>query len=620
MTQTVQLTLTLAADGSVSGTWAVPAAAPPDPPPPTPPPLTQRHPDAGAWLMYPGQCPLELPEIRGVMAYAKWKDLEPSRGVFNWSSLDRELNRIAAAGKAIMVDVTAGYAPSLPYPDWIHDTVARRRTPNANGDYPYQFWDARYRALYREFIAALADHLAGWDAAQGPGARVVFVRAAVMAETMENLPNEDGYGQWTADQFTPARDGQLDATGLTKELAFAYQAAVSLAYQDELRRAYTAVRRLPPTAAAKGADYWRPYPTRDALVAAGVWFDHHSGTANPQGVYYDLLETVKTGQTRGASESGGRRPAAFFGQYTYWEVLAMLHAGVEFIGLYGTNAFDPTLQPQGAAGAAYNRAALRFAARYAGHYRQPAAAPGAWVALRGYYPVNRWGDSLYMRHLWTNYEFLMCQLRPQDSQALYGLAYTEKGYDMPNPTVERGVQQPWPDEVAVAAARFGPDLAAYLQQPPPVYVGLNGKLHQYAYAQTDLGVVAWQGETIFAEPGVTPDRTERMLWARQTLPARGGELHFAVHPDFAASLRGKATLRVVYLDRGTDQWSVRYDSPTGVRTAGTVTKTNSNRWREVRWTVPDARLQRADRTQGDVILSDHGDGADIFHLVEVLRA
>ena len=173
---------------------------------------------------------------------------------------------------------------------------------------------------------------------------------------------------------------------------------------------------------------------------------------------------------------------------------------------------------------------------------------------------------------------------------------------------------------AVAAARFGPDLAAYLQQPPPVYVGLNGKLHQYAYAQTDLGVVAWQGETIFAEPGVTPDRTERMLWARQTLPARGGELHFAVHPDFAASLGGKATLRVVYLDRGTDQWSVRYDSPTGVRTAGTVTKTNSNRWREVRWFVRDARLQQADRTQGDVILSDHGDGADIFHLVEVLRA
>ena len=49
----------------------------------------------------------------------------------------------------------------------------------------------------------------------GRGDEKAADQAAVMAETMENLPNEDGYGQWTADQFTPARDGHLDATGLT---------------------------------------------------------------------------------------------------------------------------------------------------------------------------------------------------------------------------------------------------------------------------------------------------------------------------------------------------------------------------------------------------------------------
>ncbi len=590
-------------------------------------PLNQRHPDAGIWMAYRGRssvADLQKPYIRGAMAYAPWNKIYLGEDRYDWGTLRTDLDfSINQAGKKAFVVTTVGYCPALDWPLFLRERVASHRTPNEKGCPSLQFWDPEYIRLHKEYIFALADFLAEFDATDRFPERtdILFVRAQVMADTMENLPSD--YENWTWRSFNQAANGRIHQVDLTEEIAYAYQREIVLTYKRALSEAYARRGlRVAPVPATKGGGNWEEFPTRDFFAAEGIWFDKHSGAPNPPGWQWDMVDVVRKGNTRGAHEAGRFPPTALLAQYTYWEILMALHAGVEFLGIYGSNPAAPAAQPGGAMGFVENREVLLFGDRYAGAMRNPASSPGAWVALRGGYPEERFGSNLHQVRIWTNFSNLMRQHRPQDSVALFGLSHTvEQNSPMSiTPVVNRSSRHPLAEDLALCRQLYADSECEFIEQQPDLLLNSSGRL-EYTFRETDLGQVLYCGTDAFCEDRGAATRSEPMFYARRTDSANGHPaMRFDLDDRYALSLGNRAAVRVVYLDRGNDTWALQYDSQ-GARDkqARVVQKTNSNLWKEVVIQLDDVRFENRQEGDTDLALDSLGDGDDIFHLIEVVR-
>jgi hypothetical protein len=240
-------------------------------------------------------------------------------------------------------------------------------------------------------------------------------------------------------------------------------------------------------------------------------------------------------------------------------------------------------------------------------------------SLRGGYPEERWSNRLYPVRSFTNYEFLMTQYRPQDSVLLVGVDYT-----MPEavPVITRATKLPWTDEVTLCQKNFPARQCEFLQQQPDKLVQQSGGKYQYTFARTDLGQIRYCATDMFCNTSNSTTRTEPMLWARRTNGANGTPtMRFNLNDTFAGSLGGRARVRVVYLDKGTGKWELRYDSSAAAdKSALVVQKTNSNQWKEVWVDLADAAFTNRMPGNTDIALSNMGDDDDIFHMIEVTRS
>jgi hypothetical protein len=103
---------------------------------------------------------LNNPDVTGVCIRHGWASLEPAEGVFDWTFLDSEVARVAAAGKQVMLRIGTQEAK----PRWV--TAAIR---DAGGTFftfldngvpttiPV-FWDPTYLAKKTAMITALGEH------------------------------------------------------------------------------------------------------------------------------------------------------------------------------------------------------------------------------------------------------------------------------------------------------------------------------------------------------------------------------------------------------------------------------------------------------------------------------
>ncbi|WP_291728789.1 beta-galactosidase [Bernardetia sp.] len=96
-------------------------------------------------------------EVRGVLVRALWKDIEPTEGNFDFSSLDQQINAIKAQGKQYSLALIAG---GIGTPDWL---ITEKNVPYFNymfrGTTPYKLpliWDS----IVLEYLGKLADRLA----------------------------------------------------------------------------------------------------------------------------------------------------------------------------------------------------------------------------------------------------------------------------------------------------------------------------------------------------------------------------------------------------------------------------------------------------------------------------
>lgn len=107
-----------------------------------------------------GEGPLSNPDVDGISVRGGWIDLEPTEGTFDFSFLDGEVARAAAAGKQVILRV----ATQAGKPAWVTQAVADAGglfyTFDDNGvstSIPV-FWDPTFLAKKKAMIAALGAH------------------------------------------------------------------------------------------------------------------------------------------------------------------------------------------------------------------------------------------------------------------------------------------------------------------------------------------------------------------------------------------------------------------------------------------------------------------------------
>lgn len=112
---------------------------------------------AGDPLLFSGH-----PLVEGVMFGAKWPEVEPQKGVFNFSSLDKNIDNWTGKGKSIVIGA-APYGQTRGNdvtPSWIYDTVPSIKFTShkeSRGDITIpKVWDDRFLAEYEEFVKAFA--------------------------------------------------------------------------------------------------------------------------------------------------------------------------------------------------------------------------------------------------------------------------------------------------------------------------------------------------------------------------------------------------------------------------------------------------------------------------------
>jgi hypothetical protein len=87
-----------------------------------------------------------------------------------------------------------------------------------------------------------------------------------------------------------------------------------------------------------------------------------------------------------------------------------------------------------------------------------------------------------------------------------------------------------------------------------------------------------------------------------------------------AGAKNPITLKLIYLDQGTGNFSVRYDASADPdKTAINITKTNSGRWVEKSITIADAAFANKGPRNSDFSLVNEDDEDDVFHLIEITK-
>ncbi len=121
-------------------------------------------------------------------------------------------------------------------------------------------------------------------------------------------------------------------------------------------------------------------------------------------------------------------------------------------------------------------------------------------------------------------------------------------------------------------------------------------------------------------------------YTRRTDQPSNPYMHFQVlqnSPYYGNPAALTLTVTVTYLDQGFDQWKLRYDSTTGTKDAGSVTKGNTNSWLKRTFVLTDARFGNGYTDNGsgggngsgaaDLTIDCMNDGNEHIHMVEIVR-
>jgi hypothetical protein len=524
----------------------------------------------------------QYPFIKGVFIGMKWRDVEPAPGEFDWEWFDNKLTRNAEAGLYIQYIVhTGGDAPR-----WLFDNgvpeVETTPTINPRGKphgwtYPH-YMDPDYQRYYWRMIREVAEHI---------DTLPQHVRKQIISlQTAEGTTGDEGpykgtplnpkydfsEEDWNAFKFKTWR--------LFDELYYPKSPRIFLLINSGNRGQYHdwLMENIPDTwrkAGNPGHGYQLNTETRmmdflDPII-------NHPGDS---GLF------IRCRSEMDELHKGWFAEAPIWNQY--WLNLWGLHFGLDVLQ-HQTAAFDDPRHFEG----------FEFYNKYGGR-KVPAESPGAFCALRDGLDANN-------RARFPDATFGPGELNPRAKDQSQGIRRTLNIID----------------KFATFGAKQGdPDMAMQTIME-----------NRSAVAMNDVGWEIWPGNYERYLTQLNPGKTSRGWWrvggkeqpygrfARSFDTAAGMDaMYFDLNDEFAGSLQGTVTIRVVYFDEGTGEWTLEYDAvERTVQTAMTVQKTNSGQWMDNVVTIKNAGFRNRGPLNADIILRNTGKEDTKFHMVEVQR-
>jgi len=598
---------------AATGDATLPPSVPPPPALPTTPVKTVLPPRwQGVWTWSVNIERTTFPkdiaaEIRGIPLNLAWNKVEPEQGRY---AFDKEIRRPLeeCQRRNLYARLTLFVAPTAYTPRWLYETagvpevaVPTRLSPARKVQtltFPYYF-DARYQKIMRATIKALGDYLAALPA--DLKSRIVYLQ---MAEGSTGDPDP-----YKVDPINPKYKISLEAwTAYRRQLLQYYMTvfqrpdgslALPIMVNSDADNDANIAWLLAHSAdnfGIKQGMFSHGYIVSDATDRLDKWEKFRAKTA----------AAGKTVFTRGEQDDewnvcgwSAKNPVASF----YWTALFALH-----------NKLDMWNVPVNALTSLPLQETLRLFNRYAGYNDDPAAAPGAFCALRRglnaadtkTFPESKYGEAKRAntaRYLAIQKDFARYGALQQDPEKALGAGmrnrqadgHNDVGWNILPGNFERFLTQLRPEETSIALWHVAPAKSANTAKSP---YGLFAR--RFDAASGRVAMTFRLADKFFATPAakVAGASSSQAPTREQDAPA---------------------TLRIVYLDQGAGSWELVYATAAGEKVARRVTNTDTGEWRDLTLTLDDAVWNHRLPGGGDLALR-HVSGEDtIFHMLELGR-
>ena len=530
----------------------------------------------------------KFPFIKGEADRIKWSDIEANDGVFDWTRLDSHI-RNAVMGKYYYYFVLWTGPDS---PEWIYEKgVPKVLTTGASKRDFYPFYlDPNYISYFHRFIGKLADHIASLKAEERN--TIAFIQPAFGStgdrQLYKGTPEDSNY-KISAQQYLEFCSGATKRFYETfnkpelKHIKFLFNVADEsepgklkangskageLLYANWLRQNYQIELRKQQFTVAIG------YQANGEIVQDKELRSPFFGL---NGKEPDFVR----GEFSKFAQGGIFKENPVWNYY--WTAISTVDRGLDLWEVdYETVKI-----------AKYDEA-FSFVNRYS-YYKLPQTSPYAFIALRDVLDAadtERFSEDDYGEAKQNN------EFRVRKIESEYA-AYGAKVGDIDAATTLKGSDYLFE---AKAMNDVGFDLIARNYSRFITQIDAN---------KTSVGL--WR---------VGPADQPYGRYARSFENVSGrNRMFFNLDDKFIPSeAKHPISVKIIYLDRGTGKFSVRYDAETNPdKTALVVTKTNSGKWVSKTISIADGAFANKGPRNSDFSLVNEDNEDDIFHLIEITK-
>jgi hypothetical protein len=538
------------------------------------------------------------PWLKGHLVAVGWNEIEPKDGQFDWTKLDKKLDKVTRQNLYVMALVYTG----IKNPEWIYSAGVPRVQSDNKGSTSYAYYlndnngdgdgddPGEFRFYFKRMIAAVARHLVELN--NNPSLptyqKIIGVQGPIGASG-DPQPYERANADIAASN---GWFGEGTPYAISKDEWTAYQQEMFLYYYEQYRNTSPPIHPLLNIGDNRAMYEW------GLANLPGVWvkygrigdrYQHNREYNDPDSasgswMWESVREFTNGVAHRSRSEMDLNKLdwfAAAPAWNMYWTNLWDLHTGMDMHNILEEDLENPNFAE-----------AFAFFSKYAG-YKDPRDSVGVWVALRD--GLDASDNARFPEHVYG------LELGGRNKQRYLNIAEAFAPY---------GARQDDPE----AASKTSFD------------------------ALNDVGWEIYPGNYQMWLYQIDPDATSQGLWrvgpieqpygrfARRFDNAAGkSAMYFDIDDRFffGQPLGGAypITIRVVYLDEGTGRWALQYDARDDSRkTALVVEKSNTRQWKEVTVTVDDGYFgDRGERGSDLALVSVDGED-DTFHMIEVTRA
>ncbi len=531
-----------------------------------------------------------FPFIKGAADRIKWADIETSPEVYDWSKMDSQI-RNAVKGKYFYYFVlwTGPHSP-----EWIYEQgVPKVAVKGSKGKdfFPY-YLDQNYIKYFNRLIFKLADHIASLTEEE----RNVF---AFIQPAFGSTGDRQLYKGTPVDQkYKISAQQYLEfCSGATKR----FYEAFNKPELKHIKFLFNVDDESNPTVLkeAKG--------TKVGELLYANWLRQNYPIELRKQQFTIAIGYQANGEIKQDTELrpsffglNGKKPEFVRGEFSkfgqggifqenpvwnyYWTAISTVDRGLDLwevdYNIVKTGQYDE---------------GFAFASRYS-YYKQSQTSPYAFIALRD---VLDSADTLRF------------------PERRYGIA-KQSNADRVNKIEE---------EFKKYGAKVG-DL--------PAATALSGSNYLYeAKAMNDVGfeLIARNYNRFIIQ--IDANETSVGLWRVGPTDqpygryARGFEnssgrnrMYFDLDDNFL-SLKAKEsiTLKIIYLNKGTGKFSIRYDSLIDHdKIAATISKTNSGRWVSKSITITNGAFANKGPRNSDFSLVNEDNDDDVFHMIEIMKS